>query len=122
VVVQQNANERFLVMAENKELTWGGHPGPGSELPEDATYFTLGCGNPNCPHSISFEATQPDANIIEEIIEEVSPQRITNQNFTRVKSPGLCAPDGADCPAGHKIDNAVTMLVGTGLLDNYLNS
>jgi hypothetical protein len=108
-------------MTRDKELIWNEHPAPSSTLPEDTTYFTLGCGNPDCPHSISFEAGYPDANIIEEFIDGVSPRRITQQSIAYKDSNTVCPKDGAQCPNSEKLDRTVTILVGGGLLDNYID-
>jgi hypothetical protein len=105
---------------KSKELIWGEHPAPSGGLPEDVTYFALGCGRPDCPHSVSFEAAATDATIISEIIDGVSPRRATHKSLTLADANTVCPRDGKECPSGEKIDRAVTILVSSGLLDHYL--
>jgi hypothetical protein len=95
------------------------HPAPSYELPTETTYFMLGCGA--CRHSLAFEAsTGPEADTISRAIQGVSPRRETLQGMTYADSNTICPANGENCPSAIEIDATVTVLVASGMLDNYL--
>jgi hypothetical protein len=106
-------------MSDKKIESRINHPAPSYELPAETTYFMLGCGA--CKHSIAFEApTGLEADVISQVVEDISPRRKTHQGITYADSNTVCQTNGKKCPSGIEIDATVTILAASGFLDSYL--